>query len=167
MAKPELRISPIIVSLLGCLEIENKASESPDFCRIGPMPAGSVIIDACGECVDGSCGGQGWVRLVNSFASTDFPLEDPIAQCGSKRAFTLEVGIARCMASMDEDGEPPSVEDVTKDWAQQMTDMETMRRAIACCFGRDFEGDYVLGGYLPSPDQGDCGYATWTVLVRP
>lgn len=165
----EQTISPLVLRLLGCLESEAEAAGVPGFCRLGPMPYGSVIIDACGECYGGEdCGGQAWVRLVYSFASTDFPNEDAAAQCATGRAFALEVGIARCTPTMDDDGNPPSEDAVLAAWMLQMADMRVMQRAISCCFGADdVDLDYVLGQYLPNPDQGACGFSTWNVLVKP
>lgn len=46
------------------------------------------------ECRD--CGPMVWVRLVNRFRTKTFPAPAEYADCGMRRAVTVEAGVARC-----------------------------------------------------------------------
>lgn len=162
-------VYPAIVRLSACLCLEIEASGLPVPCSCGPM-IGSLVLDYCGSCEDGKCGGQAWVRLVNAFPSTAFPSPDQeLSNCYSPLAFQLEVGIVRCKPVGKTSGvrgyTPPTMEQNVEALRLQMADMAAMRRAVACCFG-EADQDYVLGTYENLSIDGDCLGGTFTLYAR-
>lgn len=109
---------------------------------------------------------MGWVRLVRLFqSSAAFPAPDakPIA-CAAVLAAVLEVGVYRCMHTLDGNGEPPSVVDQTND-ALMLAD-DAMAMACAVLATQAIVGrPYVMGGYQPLA-SGDCGGGALQVTVQ-
>lgn len=163
-------IYPVYVSLLACLEQSLVEQGGPGLCYVGPME-GEVVLDHCGggTCGDGGCGGQAWVRLIDTFPSQTFPALDTIPRnCNSPFAFTLEVGVARC-APTGQGGpngyEPPPLADRLEAIRLQTADIAAMRRAIMCCFGQG-ERDYIIGMYDQSVvNGGGCIGGAFSVSV--
>jgi hypothetical protein len=161
-------IYPTMIALSACLCTEIEGSGLPEPCSCGPL-IGDLVLDYCGECADGKCGGQAWVRLVDAFPSNDFP--NPLAaiqNCNAPLAYTLEVGIVRCKPTGKASGVrgfvPPSMEQNVEALRLQLADMAAMRRAIQCCFG-DTDVSYIMNAYTPSPVDGDCLGGAFSVIV--
>lgn len=171
MAEPfreDTIIYPKMIELVACLCTEITASGLPEPCSCAPM-IGSLVLDYCGTCNDGTCGGQAWVRLVQAFPSIDFPgpsLE--LRNCVSPLAFELEVGIVRCKPVGTSSGVrgyvPPTLEQNVAALRLQTADIAAMRRAVLCCFGEN-DTDYILGTYTPVTPDGDCLGGAFTVYV--
>jgi len=137
------------------------------MCFCGLMPGGDVPLDYCGGgCDTEGCGGQAWVRVVSIFPTTDFPSSTQLATCATNRGMTLEVGHAMCAPQPDDDGTPPDVAAQYAATALQMASMDAMWRAINCCFGVDYDKDYVLGEYNSIGVGGGCLAAVWRVTVE-
>lgn len=167
---------PVMIRLAACLETTLKARGLPSVCRNSIVPGPQAIIESCsnGTCGGSDCGGQAWVRFVGEFPYTTFPTQDTTAaRCNTARAFTLEVGIARCLPSGKANAvggfTPPTVQELVNATRLQMADKAAMVAAIQCCLGNDSdefgELDYVLGQYQPMQIPGDCGGGVWNVVI--
>jgi hypothetical protein len=166
---------PVMVRLVACLEETLLARGLPGVCRATVVPGPQAVIEACGggNGCNGTCGGQAWVRFNGEFPYTSFPTQDTTAAiCATQRAFTLEVGIARCLpvGSANAIGgfTPPTVQELVDATRLQMADKAAMALAIECCMdvaNDQFGLDYVLGQYQPMQIAGDCGGGTWLVTI--
>lgn len=142
---------------------EELLAEDAEPCFCGVLGGSDVPLDYCSPCGD-RCG-QAWVRLVNIFPSSTFPVADEgaalnAAGCPPALAFTLEVGVVRCAPQPDSMGNAPTAEAHAAAVEAQMRDAAAVARAIECCIGIDHE--YSLGSYEPV-SAGDCLGGTWTV----
>jgi hypothetical protein len=145
-------VYPLLVELAACLCTEMQASGGPELCYCGPV-AGDVVLDHCGgdACDSNGCGGQAWVRFVDAYPSGAFPSPDnTLANCKTPMAYTVEVGVARCLPGGSANGAtgytPPTMSEQLEAMRIQTADVAAMRRAIQCCFGAS-DRDYVLGVY--------------------
>lgn len=152
------------IKLAECLCHGLTERDGVEPCLCGPYFGSEVPMDYCDGCDTGGCG-QAWVRLVSVFPSAAFPNVAIDGTCSMPLAFTWEVGVARCAPTLDDHGNPPGLAEILQATGQQYDDMETMRQAIACCFGED-DIDYLLGIYTPLPTLGGCNASTWTVTSR-
>jgi hypothetical protein len=162
-------IYPTIIQMVACLCTEIAESGLPEPCSCGPI-VGDLILDYCGQCADGKCGGQAWVRLVDSYPSIDFPTPNQaLNNCAAPIAYQLEVGIARCKPVGSTSGVrgfvPPSLEQQVAALRLQTADMAAVRRAVQCCLGDDTI-DYILGSYIPLTGEADCLGGAFQVWVR-
>lgn len=160
---------PTMVKLAACIEEELRESGLPGVCVSLPVPGPGAIMERCGQCADGgTCQGQAWVRFVNEYPSTEFPSPDQTGKCEGPMAYTLEVGIARCLpvgtSSAINGYTPPSNESVVLATRTQMADKAAMKRAIRCCV-KDLDVSYVLGQNTPMQTTGDCGGSVWNVTL--
>jgi hypothetical protein len=159
----DVLVYPAMIRLEACLEAELTKAGIPAGCMATLVPGDQSYL-AAGECDDGTCG-SAWVRLVRAFPSRDFPGQDTTqATCATRLAFELEVGVLRCVDTIQQDGTGPDAATQLATTRMQLADMAAMHRAIKCCFaGRDT--DYVLGAYQPTPFMGGVGGGTWTVTI--
>lgn len=167
--REESVLLPVITELAACLCTELEAAGFT-MCFCGLMPGGEVPLDFCGgDCDTEGCGGQAWVRVVNSFPTNGFPVPADTATCGTGRAATIEVGHAQCAPQPDDDGTPPTVQQQYDATFRQMASYDAMWRAIACCLSTEIDKrdkSYLLGEYTPLPAGGGCLAAIWTVVVE-
>ena len=161
---------PTLIRLAACLCLEMEASGGPELCYCGPI-AGEVVMDYCGGgCKESGCGGQAWVRFMDAFPSTTFPGPDAtLSNCYAPLAFSLEVGVARCVPMGEASGAngylPPTMQQNVDALRLQLADMAAMRRAVQCCFGQD-DTDYILGTYDQTlVNGGGCLGGTFSVLA--
>lgn len=160
-------VYPTMVSLRDCLCAELEKSDLPTTCFCDIMPGtsdGFIDVDCDG---DDNCGGSAWVRLVNVFPSSRLPEQEIGLGGGTFLAAELEVGVARCITAIDDDGTAPDAVTQHMDTRLILADMAAMRRAISCCFrGRDREEDWMLGAYTPLPGLGGVGGGSWQVYAK-
>lgn len=162
---------PTMVKLAGCLCTTLEERGLPGTCECAIVPGPMAVIDSCGECkkTGTTCGGQGWVRLVNEFPSANFPTPDQSPNnCATYPAYVLEIGVARCLHTGKANGITgfiqPSQEQKLDDARLQMADKAAMKAAIQCCMD-DGDMTYILGNYTPMQATGDCGGGFWTVTI--
>lgn len=157
-----------MVRLAACVEQELAKSGLPGVCSSIPVPGPLAIMERCGNCGSGNCHGQAWVRFINEYPSKIFPSPDQDGNCEGPMAYTLEVGVARCLpvGKTNTIGgfTPPSNEEQILATRLQMADKAAMRRAIKCCV-KDLDVSYVLGTNTPMQTTGDCGGSVWTVTI--
>lgn len=165
---------PTMVKLTACLCSTVADRGLPTLCVCAPVPGPMAILESCGSCgkTDGkACGGQGWVRFDSEYPSRTFPQPDNTSgNCATPMAFTLEVGITRCLPVGKANGisgyTPPSLEATMEATRLQLADKAAMLAAIRCCLDDD-DSDltYQLGSYRTIQAAGDCGGGIWTVTV--
>lgn len=139
-------------------------------CRCGIVIGEQVAWDecCCRQQEDGTvCCGEAWVRAVSLYPSTNFPTPDSQAPLCTSGLFAavVELGVLRCAPSPDDQGNPPSVEDVEATARQVLVDSKAMRTAAKCCFPSD-QRDVLIGAWQPVGPEGGCVGGTLTITVR-
>lgn len=115
---------------------------------------------------DECCTGLAWVRLVNTYPSTEFPDQDvTFSRCPPPQwAVVLEMGIARCAPTADAT-DIPSCEEWTAATAAQLADRAAMIRAVCCLEQVDTDRMVLRGLYTPQAVEGGCLSGTLQVTV--
>lgn len=159
---------PLAAELLECLCTALEGSLSGPPCRCCIYPGAAVPADSCCECDGGQ--GQAWVRVARIYPIIvgRFPNQmfEP-TRCDTHRAWAveLELGVYRCLATLDDDGNPPTCEQLEHDAQMIADDAAAMRVAARCCFaGRD--RDMVMGAWAPIGPSGGCGGGSMTLTVQ-
>lgn len=170
-------VMPTARELLECFAVElEKVTSPPKYVQ---LRAGSVVDYLLSTSADECCQGLAWVRPSSFFPNSGtFPTQDAAPQPKGVTgwAFTLELGVVRCMPTPDEHS-IVSAEEWDAVTQAVMDDAAAMRRAICCWIeqapGRakrvlpgiwsplDIEGGCV-GGVLPVTFRGpacDCSDA--------
>lgn len=118
-----------------------------------------VAWDTCGMCDDNLCG-MGYVRVVDAFQSSTFPLpDDPQDTCPGPLTVQVAVGALRCVPLPDEDGTLPAAEEITESSLALIADMMALFSAALCCDGAR------VGNWEPLGPQGGCAGGEWTVWI--
>jgi hypothetical protein len=159
----DAKVYPVLAELSACLCTALGPDATPCFC--GVLFGRDIPVEYAGDCDE--CGAA-YVRLLNSFQSTDeFPSPDITPTCSSLTAWTIAVGIVRCSPVGDNRGNPPTPEEMQESARRALADMDAIRNAIRCCFAGKFddEFEYVLGQFLPIPDPGVIG-GEQTIILR-
>ncbi|REF00618.1 hypothetical protein [Thermomonospora umbrina] len=112
-----------------------------------------------------------WVRLQRIYPTTSpWPQEatTPLpCSAGGAWAAELVMGVYRCVAAVDDNGDPATCEQVFNDAEKLLSDAAAMRQAALCCFPATEEGPDVLAGeYRPIGPNGGCGGGQMLVTVR-
>jgi hypothetical protein len=163
-------VGPLVTRLLGCLCDQLPATLAGPACFCCARPGLAVPADFCCSC-DGVTPGEGqaWVRAARIFPVTArFPTpqadRDPCERGGW--AVELQLGVWRCAATVDDEGNPPECADVTRDAMVALSDAAAMRRAVKCCFAVP-RGDYlvVVNGWEPLGPNGGCAGGQLTITV--
>lgn len=152
-------IWPAIESLISCLCSQLVSDGLPPVCICAPMPGEAIATDYVSDSA-----GMAWARLTSGWPSTSFPNADVTPGCAAPLAFGVELGVAYCAPTMSDDGDPPDLTAQYEATRLQLAAMNTMRRAIACCFpGR--APNVVLGTYTPIGPEGGVVGGVWTISV--
>jgi hypothetical protein len=111
-------------------------------------------------------------------SAANFPQQDfaPRTNCShNSYLVTLEIAVYRCLATLDQHGDPPTCEQLTQDVAIQLDDAAAIRRTLRCCFAPQFSdgsvlwsstGRYVEDDWNPVGPDGDCGGSRQRVHVE-
>lgn len=79
----------------------------------------------------GDCVGLAWVNVIRMFRTTEFPAEsDRLAPCTGSPAVTIQVGAARCVATVDDQGYPPTAEAMEHDALVGLDDAHRLEVAL-------------------------------------
>ena len=132
-------------------------------CWCGIWPGIEVAWDYCGDCGNGTCG-MGYVQPGIVFPYSTFPFADTESNCSRPLAFQVEVGVVRCMPTMDEDGELPSESEITDTALGMVLDQRALFCAIRDCQAR---GLVVVEGWNPAGPSGGCVGGAWSIYVDP
>ncbi|MFI6326571.1 hypothetical protein ACIBG8_54245 [Nonomuraea sp. NPDC050556] len=103
--------------------------------------------------------GQAWVRVTRVI-----PVIDPVAAncCVNRYQAVLEIGVQRCLRAVSQQGEAPSIEDLTADAFDAYADWELLRSSVQDCFvGDSCEAplNWVSFGEPVGPAGGYSGWA--------
>lgn len=122
------------------------------------VTAGDVAWDDC-------CDGQLWVRLIHQIPAGTTTQSRPVrTNCGvSLWKTTIGVGIVRCAATVDDQGQAPAAGELTADAMGVCQDMLDLDVAIRCCMA-DLAPLTMVRWDALGP-QGGCVGGEWTVTV--
>jgi hypothetical protein len=157
---------PRLDLLLGCLEAALEAAEVP-ACRTFVHPGASAPWDACGG-TEGGAEGQAWVAVERMLP---VPSQDQSQRIGPVEfAAEIVVGVLRCAATVDDQGNPPTVAAVMADAQKQTRDAAILRDVLLCCYQQTTDaspGEFRMGGWEPLGPLGGCVGGQWraTILV--
>lgn len=150
-------VLPLADALLACFcpLLEQTTGGMPECgCCLLPGPAVADVEHA-------------WVRVSRIYPSgSRFPLQAAdIARCAlNEWGVELELGVFRCVSVLDDEGRPPSCDQLRRDAEVIGDDAAAMRQALLCCFadGRDV----VVGAWEPYEPSGGMAGGRMTVTVR-
>lgn len=170
MALTPLAVHDMAQIVLDCVchALNETAGDIDDYpgcpCR-ACVVAGQPAWEDCADPCSGEAGGQLTVNVARMWPTTSFPEEDrrllgtPGCQLPSTTALELIVTLLRCSPVGDEDGCPPSCEELEEGARIVHTDMAVVQSALMCCLpltagrrGRRF----VMGPSRTVGPQGGC-----------
>lgn len=152
-------LSNTIAELVDCVCVALETDGAGPTCWCGFYPGAEPSWDYCGECSGGACG-MGYVRVVNSYRSTDFPNPDITYGCTSPLTVQLAVGALRCVPVADGQGALPNEDTMWESSLGTLADMSALFIAADCC-----PKEHMVGEYTPLGPQGGCAGGEWTVWV--
>lgn len=152
-----LPVREAMSDLLNAVDVEMRHDTAIQFLA----PGAQVAWDNCCEDGSGSSGGQLWVRAVNVYPG--FPRQENDLKC-APRLYTavLEVGVVRCAHTLDDQGNPPTEQEMTEDTTRIMEDMEDMLSGM----NENFDWAHIVGQWVPVGPDGGCAGGQWSVSVR-
>ena len=186
MALTPFTVHEVAGQLLDCVcaALDEVAAANPELsgcptCRRCVVP-GQVAWDSCGECCGGPAdevGGQLTVSVARMWSSThaSFPAEDRTVRDGRGCQFPvtaveLVVTLLRCVPGPDDDGVPPSCEELTEAARQLHADAVTVMQAVLCCVPGTSEvrngRRFVMGPQRVLGPEGYCGGVEQRVTVE-
>lgn len=128
-------VSPLLVSLVGCLTDWFAAAVSP-ITKVG-LRYGAEYAPLVGQGgQDEACPGLVWVRWANSGdASRNFPsVGGQASPCGAGVwGVTVEIGVTRCAGQWPVSGGLPTQATWNAVTLLALADAATVRQAVACC----------------------------------
>jgi len=125
------------------------------------QPGRVVLAPGVNVAWDDCCDGQLAVRVVNTV-----PQFQRNARQGCPVGFlvTLGVSLVRCVATLDDQGQPPAPWEMDHDGSVMMRDMGQIATALQC-----FQPEHALSSYLgewvPLGPEGGCAGGEWTFTV--
>lgn len=153
------------MELLDCV-CENVAQYGQgDVCWCGIYSGSSVPLEHCVVCDSDTCG-MAWVRPGAAAPYQTFPATQVDATCAWPILHAVEVGIARCMPTMNDDGSFPDAVSVSDASLGLVFDQFALHRAIRCC-KTDTVDSVAIQGWTPVGPAGGCHAGFWTILVDP
>jgi hypothetical protein len=167
----DTQVVPFAERLLDCLCIELGRSLGGPVCqcclRPGMVP---VPMDTCYcNCPDGNAG-QASVQITDIFPSSRFPRNqidvwDEACAVGVTWVAELTMTVYRCVSTMEGTGQPPTCEQLERDFRVIQSDAAAMRRAFACCSDWALGQQIRPGGWKPIGPMGACAGGFMSVLV--
>lgn len=160
-------VGGVLTALKTILDVIENGDGSDGVCVVLDPPVcesfvglgGTVTWDQCaGDC--GGANGQLWANLQSI---------DPItgeSSAGSCQTYlwTAEVGVVRCVATVNDAGEPPSGFVKETDAQQQGVDADLIFQALTCCKPLPENiADVELVSWSPLGPNGGCAGGVWTV----
>ena len=135
-------------------------------CRCSLMAGDTAIADICEIDADTGADGQAWVRVVRVFTSREFPRPstDAYNACtGGLWVAEYELGVLRCAVGPDDEGQPPSADQLNREAAKVMDDAYALRLTAECCLPSVFPR---RAGQWSPRSSGGCTGGTVTVTVQ-
>ena len=154
-----MSIQTILNSLAACLCAQIEADGSPKTCFCGVIPGATAVQEYGTDC--DNLDGMAWVRLALTYPSSAVGVQSQqVGNCSVGIGVDIEVGIMRTIPM---DALPDEAELLAAN-QQQVKDVLTIRKAIACCPDLHSK-DFILGSYTPSGPLGGLVGGAWTVHV--
>jgi len=157
-------VTPVLTDLLACLGTALGGTAAGPVGALMLVPGASATTDYC--CSDSGTNGQGWVRLVGitPVLATNNQTYPAYGSCDANRwVVQVEMGAYRCAPTSDDDGNPPTPDELTAAAQVLADDAAAMRRAICCLtslpkWGPDSDTElaYTRGAWAPVPTAGGC-----------
>jgi hypothetical protein len=164
----EKRFFPMLARLQECLCKELAEAGGPSLCYCGLMVGTSPPPFGLMDCSKGDCG-VAWVRPMLAYPSTAFPAQDADGgnqrACAGPLAMQVEAGVARCAPRAQGRSAQPDPQDVFDAARLYMSDMAAVRRAIACCFGKDRDVQFSMGQWSPLAVSAGSAGGYWTFWI--
>lgn len=127
--------------------------------ELDPLPGWKAVVPGSEAVLDECCVGQVWVRLTGLSPRAE-------RNCIVGWDASIEVGVARCVAVLDDQGVSPSAAAVSADAAQMLADMEALQRGLECCVGSVRKVQRLaMGSWYPLTVQGGCAGGSWSIIV--
>lgn len=144
-------LTPIMFSILN--SVTDQLEDNPPG-RVILSPGAAVTHDDC-------CEGQVWVRVqrIEPMVGRTAGTANPCGVLGW--VAVLGVGIVRCAAVLDDQGNAPSPEAVTADTVEMNEDSAALAQGILCSGHAR-----TIDQWLPSGPMGGCVGGEWTCTVR-
>lgn len=161
-------VMPVLLSALACLQDEAaKVPKPPALFTIRP---GDAFEPSADPWTDECCVGVGWVRMVSSYETYDFPAPASVMEgnCPPHSwAVVIEVGLNRCVpVAADRRGSIVTSEQWLAAATAQADDGAALRRVL-CCLRELYDvADVTAGQVNPLPLQGNCGGVVLSITVR-
>ena len=116
--------------------------------------------------IDESCSGQLWARLVSVT-----PVLSTNGCVVVYNEIIIEVGLARCVSVLDEQGEAPQPYEITHDALQALTDTAEIANTIQTLAPTLQEKDNTISdihieSWNPLPTLGGYGGITWNLKIK-
>jgi hypothetical protein len=118
---PHSALGQALHAVLGCV---HDALREP-VGRVVVMPGASVVWDDC-------CEGQLWVRVV-SVVGAGTLTKSAMQPCAPLYQVNLTVGVVRCAAVIDSQGNPPTPAVMTHDADTTLRDFADVVTGLVCC----------------------------------
>jgi hypothetical protein len=162
-------VGPRLSMLLDCVT-ENLDAVGVPVCRAFVHPGSMAPWDACGVS-EGGAEGQAWVAVERVYPVDPFPQQDLSSQRVGLVEFAADVivGVLRCAATVDDQGNPPPAAAVMADSVAQTRDLAILRDALLCCYYPSVDsdpGEFRLGTWEPLGPQGGCVGGQWRATIR-
>jgi len=131
-------------------------------CRASVVPAGLVAWDACERTSDGR-DGQLWAAV-----QTLIPANPTGGAAGCWRGiWQAELGVVRCVSTVDDQGRPPPAAWLAEDAWTQARDADALARLVLCCQDRWDPQQQTSGvelvGWDPLGPDGGCVGGRWII----
>lgn len=162
-------VGPTLEQILACAKAALDDAGTPVGLAF-VAPGSQVAHDNCCE-----GGGQLWVRLIQLYPTAGsrgpaFPQNDTAQLCGvNALAARIGVGVVRCAHTLDDDGTPPSGEDMTGDALAITQDASTLLQALLCCVptipSQKGKPPAKIGVWTPQGPSGGCAGGEWELTV--
>lgn len=114
-----------------------------------------------GRDTNGQCNTLLWAQVLRIYRARTFPMEELVGTpCGGIRVVQVQVGLARCAALPDENGNPPDPADLEREALVLLDDARRLELSLCQAAkaigptGRDVSGQVVIGAWEPVGPEG-------------
>ena len=161
-------VLPLAERLLACLCERLIDTVAGPACVCCLYHGTTVPMDYC-DSVSAEGNGQAWVRVNRIYpAGARFPVQSfEVTPCKIPSwGVELVMGVYRCVAVLDDAGNPPTCDQITADATKLLSDAAAMRLAAVCCFPEGADTIAVVGDYQPLGPQGGCAGGALSITVQ-
>jgi len=129
---------------------------------ITPTPERAFVQPGTEVAWDDCCDGQLALRLIHLEPVSAGSSSSACAPAGWKAH--LGLGLIRCVASLDDAGNPPTSDQLTADAIDVLTDASVLEQVLTCTVS-GLVDRLTLVNYLPLGPSGGCAGGEWTFRV--